>query len=65
MKYTADKLKAQSDDLLQEFNEIVEIETTQLEEMSVKTNKLLNILEEDTYQFGEQVEANIKSLDEF
>ena len=49
MSFTASKLKDQSDDLLREFNEIVATETTQLEEMSEKSSKLMDIFEQDTH----------------
>ena len=65
MQFTANKLKAQSDDLLQEFNEIVATETTELEDISEKSYKLMDIFEQDTYQFASQLDANIKSLEEF
>ena len=65
MSFTASKLKAQSDDLLREFNEIVETETTQLEDISEKSYKLMDIFEQDSHQMSEQLDANIKSLEDF
>ena len=65
VQFTATKLKAQSDDLLKEFNEMVATETTDLEEISAKSYKLMDIFEQDTHQFASQLDANIKSLEEF
>ena len=53
VQYTAEKLKSQSDDLLQEFNELVVTEATDLEQMSEKSHRLMDIFEQDTHQFSE------------
>ena len=53
VQYTAEKLKSQSDDLLQEFNELVVTEAADLEQMSEKSHRLMDIFEQDTHQFSE------------
>ena len=45
VQYTAEKLKSQSDDLLQEFNELVVTEAADLEQMSEKSHRLMDIFE--------------------
>ena len=45
VQHAAEKLKSQSDDLLEEFNEMVVTETADLEEMSEKTYRLMDIFE--------------------
>ena len=44
---------------------MVTTEAVQLEEISEKSYKLMDIFEQDTHQFASQLDDNIKSLDEF
>ena len=45
VQFTADKLKAQSDELLCEFTTLVNQETSQMEHMAVKSAKLMALFE--------------------
>ena len=47
VQFTADKLKAQSDELLFEFGELLTTETSQLESMATKSNRLMALFEQD------------------
>ena len=65
VNFAAQKLKAQSDELLAEFTEMLESEVGDLEDMSLKSYKLMRIFEQDTEEFGDQLQANLKNLQEF
>ena len=45
VQFTANKLKAQSDELLTEFTTLVNQETSQMENMAVKSYRLMNLFE--------------------
>ena len=65
IQVTADKLKAQSDELLHEFGELVGTEMRQLESMTVKSHRLLRLFESDYYEFSQNLHENVRTLVEF
>ena len=53
--FTADKLKAQSDQMLQDFHEMIRTETADLEDMCVKSQKLMAIFEGETTEYTDEI----------
>ena len=52
VQFTAQKLKAQSDELLAEFTRLLGTETNHMEDMATKACKLMAIFEQDEEEFS-------------
>ena len=65
IQVTADKLKAQSDELLLEFGQLVGTEMRQIESMTTKSHRLLRLFQQDYYEFSENLNENVRTLAEF
>ena len=65
VQFTAEKLKAQSDELLEEFAGLLTTETSKIESMTVKSHRLMRMFERDQATFSSQLRANIQSLHQF
>ena len=59
------KLKAQSDELLLEFGQLVGTEMRQIESMTTKSHRLLRLFQQDYYEFSENLNENVRTLAEF
>ena len=65
VKFTAEKLKAQSDELLYEFCSLVGQEKDSLGSLAAKSYKLIQMFEYDTETFSNEVQNNVRTLMEF
>lgn len=65
VQFTAEKLKAQSDELLEEFAGLVTTETSKIESMTVKSHRLMRMFERDQATFSKELQGNLQSLHEF
>jgi len=65
LQVTADKLKAQSDELLHEFTELAGTEQRRMESMAVKSHRLMELFASDYDAFATELEANVRTLAEF
>ena len=65
VRFTADKLKAQSDELLHEFSTLVGQEEKNLGSLAAKSYNLMQMFEYDTEKFSNEVQTNVRTLMEF
>ena len=57
--FTAQKLKAQSDQMLQDFQQLLRSETSDLEDMCLKSQKLMEIFAGDTAEYTNEIQLNV------